>query len=586
MKIEGRRIITFKIKKTDKYVLYLADTERKTDDGYAKTEIEIVPANIDRIAGLVTNDKYAFVGFGNKYDDNIILNYIIRNKDLLRNAGQKSITELIEKTKENVLEKQDKDLERQYKYVNLFNSFDLQRFMFSKSEAVTLDAFVKSSDFRYSDGSHDVDNIANILEDIKARIDARTKIEEIYNEDLFDACEGVIGARLIKSLYARKNGVRQSDLASGQSKSTTVRMSDIILPKVRFSTEQMKMFLEDFSKESICVNDSWYRYVAMGKYEFGMNLAGLRLNTDPVKIESDGEGEVCNIDVSSFWPSIAVAYGIRPSHINDSFIDIFRDMLFKRLEFKKTDKACSDAMKLMLNGIIGQFMIEGSWLYDPEASMKIRINGALFMLMLAERLYDEVDIKCVTIDGMFVKSKRNGSMKSIRDIVDGWSIDTGLRADITEYGKVYMLSNNDYIADSTTKGFFSYQGNNGRNMVPDIIRIAVTENLVNGTPIDVTVRNHDKVCDYFASTISEDVLEWKGETFKSARYYYSDENRIGKIRISDFQATTTVPVTEYGVTITDELPPEIPENINYQYYISEANRIADKIKVQQLTLFQ
>ena len=586
MKIDGKRIIAFIIKKMpNEYVIDLADTENKLDNGYKKARVIVSSENIGFISSLFSNDKYAFVGFGNKYNDNIIINYILKNKEILKSVNVSYITNKLEQILDDVLRGEDEFLKKEYKYANEFNSFDLQRFMFSKDQMVSLEQFIKSSDFKYTDEDHDVDNIANILDENKARIDARLKIEEIYNEDLFDAHEGVVGARLMKALYLKKNGLKWSEVKDRHNDVKQVCLGDIIFPNIEFKDANLQDFLNRLKSMTISPFGEWWENVALGKYMVTVNLAGLRMNTIPIKIVSDEDGRIINIDVASFYPSILSAYRIRPRQVNESFNDIYDDMLSHRLDFKKTDSDCSTAMKFMLNGIVGQFMIEGSWLYDPEASLKIRVNGALLMLMLAERLYNVSNIYCITIDGMFIKSKDEDAVLSI---VKEWSKLSKLNADITKYNTVYMLNNNDYVADSTTKGFFSYQGNNGRNGTPDIIRIAVTENLLHGIPTNETITKHNDIRDYFSSTSSNDTLEWNGEIFNSARYYYSNDQKLCKLtKPSDFSDDVVrTPITNNGITLATETPDGIPDNINYQYYIAEANRIANKIKVQQLNLFQ
>lgn len=588
MRIEGKRIIAFIIEKTDKhYVIHLADTENRLDEGYKKTQFVVNSENIGRIASLFSNDKYAFVGFGNKYNDNIIINYIIKNQGVLKNVNEGYITDKLGQILEDTLKGEDEMLQKEYKYANEFNSFDLQRFMFAKDNRVSLEQFVSASDFEYTDRAHDIDNICNILDENTDRINARIKVEEIYNEDIFDAHEGVVGARLMKALYLKKNSLRWADIKDKRNDVKYVKLGDVILPGICFKDEKLQQFLDELKGETISPTDNWWKCIALKKIMLTINLAGLRMNTPPIKLESDQDGDVYNIDVASFYPSMLVAYGIKPKQVNDVFLDIFKGILANRLAFKKTDKDVSDCMKYMLNGIIGQFMIENSWLYDPEASLKIRINGALLMLMLVERLYEVSEIYCVTIDGMFIKSFETDSLEKIRHVVNEWSELSKLNADIVKYDNVYMLNNNDYVADSTTKGFFSYQRNNGRSGTPDIIRIAVTENLLRGIPTNETVMEHGDIRDFFVSTSSNDNLEWNGEIFKNARYYYSNEQKLCKIeKKSDFSEPERVPVTNYGVTVVDKIPDGIPDNINYQYYVSEANRITNKIKVQQLELFK
>lgn len=588
MRIEGKRIIAFVVHKKENYEIDLADTENRLDGGtYKKTRIAVIPEKVGFIASLFSNDKYAFVGFGSKYNDNIIVNYIIRNAEIPKTTNARYVTDKIEQVLEDVLQGKDETLMKDYKYANLFNSFDMQRFMFAKDDMMPLEQFVKASDYKYTDQDHDVDNIANILDENKERIDARLKIEEIYKEDLFDAHEGVVGARLMKSLYLRQNGLKWSQIKDKRNDVRTICFGDIILPNITFKSEQLKKFLDTLKKETISVNENWWTTIAMGRYLLNMNLAGLRLNTTPKRIITDSDGDVYNIDVASFYPSILNAYKIKPKQVNDTFLGIYNDMLVRRLSFKKTDKNVSDAMKLMLNGIVGQFMIENSWLYDPEASFKIRINGALLMLMLAERLYDVAEIHCITIDGMFVKTFGKNRFTELKNAVTEWMFDSKLKTEITGYNCVYMLSNNDYIADATAKGFFSYQGNNGKNGTPDIVRIAVTKNITEGIPVVETVTGCTDIREYFVSKSSNDTLEWNGSVFNSARYYCSNNQKLCKIvQKSDFSEPATVPITDYGVTVVDEIPTEFPDDINYKYYVSEADRIASKIKVQQLNLFQ
>jgi hypothetical protein len=580
MIIEGERIITFVVHDNgENYSVQMSDTENSLENGYKTVEFAISPDNIGRIASLFTNGKYAFVGFGNKYKDNVILNYVIKNRDFLKTVNTRFITESIAKTMKEI--EDDEDLKKQYKYASMFNSFDLQRFLFSKDEAMSLEAFVKSSDYTFTDTEHDSLNIANILYDSKDKIDARLKIEEIYGEDLFDGCEGVVGAKLMKSLYAKKNNVKQSDLKPMATKYSSIRFSDVIFPSISFRSQQLSMMLDDLKKTVIDVKDNWFYYVSYKNLSMTMNLAGLRMNTEPQKLFSDEDGELFNIDVASFYPSIAVKCGIKPGHVNNTFSEVMQDMLSKRLEFKASDKHVSDAMKRMLNGIIGQFMIEGSWLYDPMASFRIRINGALMMLMLIEELYDYAEIECVTIDGMFVKAKHD-----ISSVVSQWSGKTGLDAVVKSYDYVYMLSNNDYMAsDGTRKGFFSDNGNNGTTRKPDVVRDAVIKNLIDGTPISETVTNCHRLDEFVASVSSSTAMEWCGSVFNNARFYWSTDQRINKISDSSAFNVTMTPMTQDGVTVTDTLTEGFPDNIDYRHYISEAGAIVEKLNVQQLKLF-
>lgn len=589
MRIEGKRVITFTIDKDVNYSIHLADTENKTDDGYKTTTIEVCTDKIGAIASLFSNSKYAFVGFGNKYKDNIIVNYILTNQRILTSVGNSYITEHIEQTLVDILEKQDENLEKQYKYVNLFNSIDLQVFMFSKDQKVSLEQFLKASDFKYTDKEHNALNIANILDEIKPRIDARLKVEEMYDEDLFDAHEGVVGARLMKSLYLKQNKLKWSDIKDKHNDVKSISFKDIILPNIKFERKDCNEFLDKLKTVVITPDEPWWDTVDIDGKTYGISLAGLRLNTDPVKLRSDVDGEIFNIDVASFWPSIICNYDIKPKQVNDTFLKNYKKLWKQRLEFKKTDKDVSTTMKYMLNGIIGQFMIENSWLYDPEASMRIRLNGALLMMMLVERLIPEFEIQCVTIDGMFVKSQMPNQQGRLAEIVNDWSKESKLNADITRHEFVYMMTNNDYVSDSSRKGFFVDQGNTGHSGVVPIVRDAVIEKLINNVPISDTIEKCNDIKKFmFPVSSSKDKLEWMGFVFNTERFYAStDSQRVNRIipNPSGIGDQRLVPTTECSVDIIDTIPEEFPCNVNYRYYISEAIRIVSKINETQLTLF-
>ena len=174
------------------------------------------------------------------------------------------------------------------------------------------------------------------------------------------------------------------------------------------------------------------------------------------------------------------------------------------------------------------------------------------------------------------------------DIVSKWSVVTGLHADMKKCEYLYMLSNNDYISDSLSKGFFSQNTNNGHRGVPNIITKAVVDNLLHDTPTITTVENGKDIRDYLSYIKSNDTLEWYGCIFNNARFYYSNGQKLCKIKNDLFGKTTLVPVTTNGVTIADDLDVfhgEMPDDIDYRYYVTEANKIIEKLKFTQLNLF-
>lgn len=90
---------------------------------------------------------------------------------------------------------------------------------------------------------------------------------------------------------------------------------------------------------------------------------------------------------ASLYPSLLIAYGFYPKHLGTAFLDVYSGIKDERIEAKHNgNKTKNETLKLSLNGLSGNLQNEHSWVYSPMAVMKIRMNGQLLLLNLAERL--------------------------------------------------------------------------------------------------------------------------------------------------------------------------------------------------------
>ena len=87
------------------------------------------------------------------------------------------------------------------------------------------------------------------------------------------------------------------------------------------------------------------------------------------------------------YPSIILEHKVYPRHLGEEFLHVYAKIRHDRLEAKKNGNKVVDAtLKLSLNGLSGNLQSEYSWCYDPLSVYRIRINGQLMLLMLAEAL--------------------------------------------------------------------------------------------------------------------------------------------------------------------------------------------------------
>ena len=152
---------------------------------------------------------------------------------------------------------------------------------------------------------------------------------------------------------------------------------------------------------------------------------------------------------------------------------------------------------------------EYSWLYDPKSVMKIRMNGQLFLLKLAEMLINETNCKIINYntDGIFILIKRN-MLDKLKEIIKSFEEFSLLNMEIEEFEAMYQFAINDYIAVKEgysktknpdlikKKGMFIDTPILGKGLRPLIIPKAICEYFVNKTPIETTLYNSDDIRDF------------------------------------------------------------------------------------------
>ena len=114
-------------------------------------------------------------------------------------------------------------------------------------------------------------------------------------------------------------------------------------------------------------------------------------------------------DAASLYPSLLISYGFYPQHLGKEFLDIYSRIRTERIEAKHNgNKVKNETLKLALNAVTGNMQNEYSWLYDVKSVMKIRMNGQLFLLKLAEMLTLKTDCKPIqyNTDGIFILCKK------------------------------------------------------------------------------------------------------------------------------------------------------------------------------------
>ena len=305
------------------------------------------------------------------------------------------------------------------------------------------------------------------------------------------------------------------------------------------------------------------------------------------------------------YPSLIIEYGFYPPHLGKEFLEVYKGIKDERIEAKHNgNKLKNLTLKLSINGLSGNLQSEFSWCYSPKTVMRIRINGQLLLLMLAEKL---ISIGCQIIqantDGLFVLRKKKDEQK-FKDVCKWWENLTRLELEEDRFERFYQFAINDYLGvlegykDSKNpkllkkKGLFIDSVTLGKGMQPMIIPKAINANLADNIPVEETIRNCKDINEFitYQKVDKKFAVQYMNKFINHINRYYVSTNG-GYLYKCEVEGNKIVKfanmLTASGVTLCNDITAikEFPKNINYKYYIKEANKILAKLKIQEQGLF-
>lgn len=311
-------------------------------------------------------------------------------------------------------------------------------------------------------------------------------------------------------------------------------------------------------------------------YKFG--IGGLHSQeqmriTEPQDNQSFGE-----FDVGSMYPSIICEQKLYPLHLGPKFLDVYNKIRLERLAAKKTDPVKAQMYKIVLNGSYGKFGSKYSSLFSPELLIQTTITGQLSLLMLIEQM-EKAGGKVVSANTDGVNVLYDNSIKDdVFAVREWWENRTTYQLDYTPYKATYNRDVNSYIAIKGSgvkgKGFFA-EPSLMKNPEHYIVTEAVTNYLNGQTSIEDTVFN----CTDFQKFISARTVRGgaikDGESCgKVVRWYYSTKTNTA----IHYQSNHNIVPKTLGAMPILDLPDEIPDDLDHQWYIDVAKKWAGDLE--------
>jgi hypothetical protein len=308
-----------------------------------------------------------------------------------------------------------------------------------------------------------------------------------------------------------------------------VHLRDCILPWIDFKRPEFSRILHWLKQQSITETKGVFKNLTatVNGFEFVFGLGGIHGSVDSEIVESDDEYAIIDLDVTSYYPNLAIVNGFYPEHLGKQFCLIYKHLFEQRKQYPK--KSAENAMlKLALNGVYGDSNNQFSVFYDPQFTMSITLNGQLLLCKLAEMLLEIEGIRIIQIntDGLTVQVKRSDTGR-IEQIKTLWQQQTGLSLEQAIYKTMFVRDVNNYIGlfeDGGTKrkGAYEWNAEWHQNAGGLVIPKVAEKVLVESAPIRETVENWPDKMDFMLRTKvpRNSYLQWgEGQVQNTTRYY-------------------------------------------------------------------
>ncbi|MBX7076932.1 MAG: hypothetical protein K1X33_06415 [Methanobacteriaceae archaeon] len=583
--------------------------------------------------------KYG-IGFNNIFFDYPVLHFIIENYKYFNTISKEDVIHAIYRESQRIINLSDDDFSSRISYKNFkMPQLDLYKIWHynNKGRRTSLKSLQISMNFpnvmemplEHTKDDITLEEVSDILKynlnDViatfefyklsKDKIKLRTDISKAYKIPALNYSDSKIGETIIFKEIIKKTGIDSNILKSKRTYRNKIVVKDILFDNIKFETPELKQ-IHSFFKDVIIypgTKNNISKSILFKNVLIDYGIGGIHGITRAGIYESDNDYVIMSADVASLYPNIGIKYKLYPEHLGSIFCDIYSNILDKRIKAKNLkNNILSDALKLALNATYGKSNEVNSFLYDPQYTMSITINGQLLMSMLVEKLscIPDSQIYMINTDGLEIKIPRIYK-EMYFNICKEWEKITKFTLEYNEYNKISIADVNNYSCIDTNskiknKGRFeidklvgsepAYHKDNSFKIIP----IALENYIYRNIPIEDTIRNHTNIYDFcgrqkftkdshgeihsiaYRNGIPEHV---KNITQKNTRYYISTKGNPF-IKCYSKGSTEKIHVGFLVQEFNNYVEKQISDyNINYSFYINEVNKELNNIKPRQLDLF-
>lgn len=440
----------------------------------------------------------------------------------------------------------------------------------------------------------------------------RSEIRKQFGLRCYNFPNVKIGEQLLLNLYCKTTGLKWNEVREMQTNRPYVDLKDCIPYYCSFESKVFNDFVELIKTKKINTSDMDFEYdFIYHNIKLSAGCGGLHGSIKSGIYKEDEDYIILSLDVESLYPRIAQVCKLYPEHLGEIFNDIYCPFIDQRINEKHKecgDKTLIKAYKYILNCIFGKSNEPKSFLLDQLYFLRTTFAGQIFTCMWMERLVKEcpyIEFLLVNTDGIEIRIPREYEDKILvatYDLADN----IGFSVVVNWYKKLIIKDVNNYIGeynDSTNekehlklKGCFEIYKEIQKDPSMRIVPIALKQYFINNIPISETIKNHTNIFDFcirlkinkhsrgIFTYIDNDTNSFKNiELGKTTRYYCSNNGGSLSVFYNNSEKPNRIS-KDYSFTLFNNIDSEV-KDVNYQYYITEANKIKNVIEDMQLNLF-
>ena len=588
------------------------------------------------LSNNITNREWHISYNGLAFDAQIT-HYIIDNADYLMSIKPSEITEMIYKEAQSVIDKSNRKEFQKYPewrmripqidvfklnhWDNMAKRSSLKWIEYTMDWGNILDMPIhhesdittqKELDTIVEYCVNDVEATNEIYNRSKSLIGLRLNLTEQYDINLINASEPRISKELFSYYLSDELGIPKRDLKTMRTYRETIKLENIILPYINFKTSEFQMLLNRFKTVELDptnIKGAFKYSVTYKGVKTHFGLGGAHGAAKAGVYESNNNMVIMSSDVTSFYPNLAIKNEWSPAHLpSEQFCRLYNWFFTERKKIPKSDPM-NYVYKIILNSTYGLSNDKNSFLYDPEFTMRITINGQLTLMMLYEMIME-------AIPGAIPLLQNTDGIETIipveykdkyMEVCRQWEDITSFNLEHDEYKKLILADVNNYIAINTDgkakcKGRFEFENlalhkNKSKLVIPK----AIYQYFVNDILPEDYLKTNKNILDYCIGGKTNSGWQVKSEYVENGvaksvnlqkinRYYISNQGvKMVKVNKNDGRIIQ-LEAGQWLQTVYNKMEEKEwdAHNINIKYYMQaiekEINNILG-VSSNQLELF-